>query len=110
MADNDSKAPQKTADDKQATVKPEVKVAPVVSTKAETLVKHLYVGPNVYKYGLFTNQVYSGNIARIEEMKSDYPLISQLFAPLDKISEYQAAVNTKGTPRYLAVQQLKEGK
>lgn len=110
MADNDSKTPQKAADTKQPTVKSEVKVAPATNTKAETPTKHLYVGPNVYKYGLFTNQIYSGNIARIEEMKSDYPLISQLLAPLDKISEYQAAVNTKGTPQYLAVQQLREGK
>lgn len=74
-----------------------------------TTVKKIYVGPNVCKYGLFTNQVYSGGLPiNVIKLSNNNPLILQLFAPLDQIADYQTAVQTKGTPQYLAAQKIQE--
>ena len=73
--------------------------------------RDMYMGPNLLKDGLQQYQVYIGGIPEyaVEKIISKYSLIRQLFAPLNKINEYEMAVNTPGTPQYIAYQQIIDG-
>ena len=69
--------------------------------------RYMYVGKSITKAGLLRFQVFrGGKPAIIETLKEKYPLIEQLFVPIAEIDKARAAVETKGTPLYLANQQI----
>ena len=73
--------------------------------------RYMYVGKSITKAGLLRFQVFrGGKPAIIETLKEKYPLIDQLFVPIADIDKARAAVETKGTPLYLANQQIGGGK
>lgn len=70
--------------------------------------RYIYLGPNRLRDGLQMNQVYIGGLPEfaIKKLEANFVLIRQLFAPIEKITEYQQAVQTKGTPQYVAYMQM----
>jgi len=70
--------------------------------------QYIYLGPNRLRDGLQMNQVYIGGLPEfaIEKLEAKFGLIRQLFAPIEKITECQQAVQTKGTPQYVAYMQM----
>lgn len=69
--------------------------------------RYMYVGKSITKAGLLRFQVFrGGKPAIIETLKEKYPLIEQLFVPIAEIDKARADVETKGTPLYLANQQI----
>lgn len=69
--------------------------------------RYMYVGRSIIKAGLLRWQVFRGGKPTIvETLKAEYPLIEQLFVPLAEIDKARAAVETKGTPLYIANQQI----
>lgn len=67
----------------------------------------IYLGPNLLKFGLQTYQVYKGGKPKIlEKVKETYPLIGQLFAPVQNASGVMQAIEAKGTPANLAYRQI----
>ncbi len=72
--------------------------------------RYMYVGKSISKAGLLRWQVFlGGKPAVIETLKEKYPLIEQLFVPITEIDKARQAVATKGTPLYLANQQIAGG-
>ena len=72
--------------------------------------RYMYVGKSITKAGLLRWQVFrGGKPAIIETLKEKYPLIEQLFVPIAEIDKAREAVVTKGTPLYLANQQITGG-
>lgn len=99
------------SDDKTGTVA----TAPATGTGAATATtpatgeeRYIYLGPNRLRDGLQANQVYIGKLPEfaLEKLEPKFSLIRQLFAPVEKITEYQQAVQTKGTPQYVAYMQM----
>ena len=72
--------------------------------------RYMYVGKSITKAGLLRWQVFrGGKPAIVETLKEKYPLIEQLFVPIAEIDKARAAIETKGTPLYLANQQIAGG-
>lgn len=72
--------------------------------------RYMYMGKSIIRAGLFHGQVFrGGKPAVLETLKEKYPLIEQLFVPIGEIDEAWEAVETKGTPLYLANQQIVGG-
>ena len=68
----------------------------------------IYLGPNRLRDGLQANQVYIGGVPEyaVKNLEGSFPLIRQLFAPIEEITEYQQKVQTKGTPQCIAYAQM----
>lgn len=72
--------------------------------------RYMYVGKSITRAGLLQGQVFhGGKPAVIETLKEKYPLIEQLFVPIAEIDKAREAVETKGTPLYLANRQIVGG-
>lgn len=69
--------------------------------------RYMYVGKSIIRAGLLHGQVFiGGKPAVLETLKEKYPLIEQLFVPIGEIDKAREAAATKGTPLYLANQQI----
>lgn len=69
--------------------------------------RFIYLGPNLLKFGLQKYQVFIGGKPQaIDELSEKYPLIHQLIVRVEKLSEAEKAMNKKGTPIYMALQQI----
>lgn len=106
------KVPQDGA--KKTTAKEEIsKVIDTIDKPAETVVKKIprfiYLGPNLFKYGLMTNKVYKGEIKIDETLLKKCPLIKNLVVPVEKIDTVLQAIKIKGTVQNQAVQQIMKG-
>lgn len=71
----------------------------------------IYMGPQILKKGLLSGQVFIGGVPEhIKECAKDKPLMNQLFVPVSQIVEAQQAINTPGTPQYIAYHDVLGGK
>lgn len=67
----------------------------------------MYIGPNRLREGLRTTQVFKGYPKDlVERMKEKYPHIGRLFVDIEKLAEATEAVQRKGTPLFLAYQEI----
>lgn len=75
--------------------------------RAENTVRYIYLGPTVLAAGLVQNRVYQSGIDEAFKLAEErFPLVRQLVVPVDKLDAAKAAMRTKGTPQYLALQQI----
>jgi len=57
--------------------------------------------------GLVQNRVYIGAQDEVFKLAEErFPLVRQLVVPVGKLDATKAAMHTKGTPQYLALQQI----
>lgn len=88
--------------------KEKIKQAP--RTAPEKPERFIYLGPNLLKAGLQTYHVFKGGKPLgLDELKKQHSLIEQLFAEINDANELMQAVKTKGTPAYLAYEQIVKG-
>lgn len=70
----------------------------------------IYLGPEVPKYGLIKNRVYRGAFEIPDKASAAYPLIRHLFVPVSDMNRCTMAMESKGTPEYIALHQIIGGK
>lgn len=76
-------------------------------TAAKQDVRYIYLGPTVLAAGLVQNRVYQSGIEEAFKLAAEkYPLVRQLVVPVSQLDAAKAAMRTKGTPQYLALQQI----
>lgn len=86
-----------------------------MATKKETVQvkkpeRFIYLGPNLLKAGLQKYQVFKGDKTDVvQTLKEKYSLIEQLFVPISEMNKAMQAIQTKGTPAFLAYQQITGG-
>lgn len=69
----------------------------------------IYIGPNLHKYGLEQNTIFKMYPANLlGDLESKIPLLKQLFVKPSEVLAKQRAVLVKGTPEYLAQNQIRE--
>ena len=94
----------------KATAKPAEKAAAKASKakKAEPKVENMvYIGPNSLSDGLKRFTVYRGEPKElIEQASVKYKNIARLFVPVDELNAAMADGEKKGTPAYLAYNEL----
>ena len=67
----------------------------------------IYIGPNKLKLGLKRYTLYTERPGQlIEKLKGSYPLIENLFVPVDHLGMAEDEAKKKGYPRYMAVKQI----
>ena len=67
----------------------------------------IYIGANRKKYNLKRNRVYTNRPeSLIQPLKEKFNLIDKLFVPVDDLNIALDEMQTKGTPRYLALRQI----
>ena len=72
--------------------------------------RYMYIGANLPAAGLLRYQVFiGGKPPVVDNIKTKYPLIEQLFVPIKDIERARSQVKTKGTALYLANQQIING-
>lgn len=100
MTETDPKTAAKTAE--KATAKASK------ARKAELTPENVvYIGPNSLSDGLKRFTVYRGEPkALIEQASVKYKNIARLFVPVDELNTAMADVEKKGTPVYLAYNEL----
>ncbi|WP_295280372.1 hypothetical protein [Veillonella sp.] len=68
----------------------------------------MYLGPNKFDLGLITGSVYIDGVpAIVEQVKGLYPLLANLFIPLDRIGAAEVQLNTQGSALHAAYEQAK---
>ena len=88
-----------------AAAAPEV-AAPKVTVK-EAARQVMYIGPSRLKDGLRSKQVFKGMPeALIASLTEKYPSIKRLFADVEKLAAAMDQVKRKGTPVFLAYQEV----
>ena len=86
-------------------------VADDAKTTATETGQTIYLGPQILQKGLLSGQVFIGGVPEhIKEYIANKPLMSQLFVPVSQIVAAQQAVNTPGTPQYIAYHNALGGK
>lgn len=95
-----------TVDTIEKTVK-----ANTTATSEQKTKRLIYLGPNLLEKGLQTFKIFKGGIPEniIQPIEKEFPLINQLFAEVAEMNSVLVAIKTKGTPRYLAYQQITKG-
>lgn len=82
---------------------------PAVATK-ETAATVIYIGPNILLKGLKKYTVYKTVPTElIAEQEKAFPAIGRLFVDVDALGDAMNDVTTKGTPLYLAFQEITGG-
>ena len=67
----------------------------------------MYIGPNRLREGLRKTQVFKGYPKDlVERMKEKYPHIGRLFVDVGKLAEAMEETRRKGTPLFLAHQEV----
>ena len=83
-----------------------VVTTPVVETIASKEGPYVYIGPNLFTQGLFTNQIYV-IIPEFKELEVSHPLFKQLFVHVSDLNMALDAVKQAGTVLNVAYTQLK---
>lgn len=74
------------------------------------ITRYVYIGANLIKHGLKKYRVFIGKPdGIIDELKTKYSLIAQLFVAVDKLDEARKKITEKGTVLYLANEQILKG-
>ncbi|MGG1613512.1 hypothetical protein [Paenibacillus phoenicis] len=95
---------------KEVTPAVEIQSAAVESAATVEREQLIYIGPTVRKngIGLRTNQVFvGGHPAYMKALYDEYPLIKQLFVPVDNLIEARKQIHMPGTALYTAIRSLK---
>ena len=88
----------------------ETKVHDSQETVKLNIVQVMYVGPSVPSLGLVQNRVYLGDTKDVFGLlKEKYPLVMQLVVPVDDSVRARVEVDTPGTARYMAAQEIMGG-
>lgn len=80
----------------------------VKTTAQAPAVPVMYIGPNVLSKGLKTNTVYKQEPAElIAALQEEFKTINRLFVPVTELTQAMADLKQKGTPIYLAYNDMK---
>lgn len=72
--------------------------------------KFVYIGRNILSEGLKTNTIYNGlPEEKISNLSKIFKLIKKLFVPVSQLAAAQSQLNVKGTPFFIANEEIKKG-
>ena len=70
----------------------------------------IYIGPTIRGLGLIHSHIYAGQAKLSKDVKEKFPSIERLIVPVTRLSIAEKNLQTKGTPEYLALLEIKGGK